>query len=183
MRATGFLSDVVVRPSHRGFEIDTSSGNHDFSRQEFPMLSRLLAGGKTSKDGSTYRVIPMGSSNKSQTTKTIKNIQSAIDGMRGVDEFRSLTDAVTNMASYFNSGARVLQNAGQRSPVGRDRVNFKTASSKQDPSKSWVIPKMEADMTPIISEINAMMAADIEKAIDSAIAEHESEINYAIRNA
>jgi len=181
MRASGFLSDIVVRPSHRGFEIDTYSGNHDFSRQEFPMLSRLLAGGKTAKDGSTYRVIPMGAG-KASPNKTIKNIQSSIDGIRGVDEFRSLTEAVTNMAMSFNSGSRQLA-SNSASGASRSQINFKTASSKQDPARQWVIPKMEADMTPVINEINAMMAADIERAIDSAIAEHEAEISYAIRNA
>lgn len=181
LRAKGFLKEIAVRPTHAGFEITTDSGNHDFGRQPFPMLDRLLARGKVAKDGSTYKVIPLGS-NKNTTTEVVKDIAAGVSSIKGSkDKPRSLTEMVSNIAQSFGVGARQIAKIPE--PKAQDQVQFRTASSKQDRSRQWVLPGIEADMAPVLNEINASMAADIQNAIDSAIREHQMEIEHAIRNA
>jgi len=181
MRAKGFISEIVVRPTGSGLEITTDSGNHDFSKQPFPMLDRLLAKGKVSKDGSMYKTIPIGSNNKNMTT-VVKDVAAGVSSIRDSnDKPRSLTEAVNSMAQSFGLGARPMIKTSESKP--QSQVQFRTASSKQDRNTQWVQPGIDADMTPILNEINATMAADIENAIDSAIREHQMEIDYAIRNA
>jgi ElaB/YqjD/DUF883 family membrane-anchored ribosome-binding protein len=182
IKARGFLGEISIKPSHLGFEITTDSGNMDFSTPEFPMLDRLLARGRTAKDGSTYRVVPIGK-NSEQKQVVSKDIQSGMSSVASQKPSKSLTEMVGNMATAFGMGAqKVVQSKSENSQKPAEVV-FRTASSKQDRTRSWVIPKREADLAPAISEINAMMASEIASAIDQAIQEHREEIENAIRDA
>ena len=181
LKAKGFISEITVKPSAMGIEIATDSGNQDYSRQPFPMLDSLLARGKVAKDGSLYRTIPIGSASKPMNT-TVKDINSGVSAVREIkDKPRSLTEMVTNMAQSFGVGARPIVKTTEARPQGD--ITFRTASSKQDRNTRWVKPGYDADMAPILSEINASMAADIQEAIDAAIREHQMEIDDAIRDA
>lgn len=181
MRAKGFLSEIQIRPTHAGLEITTSSGNHDFSKPDFPMLDRLLAKGRVSKDGSIYKTIPIGGS-KSTKTETVRDL-GTVSASISADKQRprSLTEMVTNIANSFGMGSRSVIKQDSGSQISQ--VQFRTASSKQDRNKDWVIPGFQADMGPVLNEINAIMAMDLEKALESAIRDHEWEIENAIRNA
>lgn len=181
LNAKGFISEIALRPSGIGLEITTDSGNQDYSKQPFPMLDSLLARGRVAKDGSLYRTIPIGSSSK-PTSTTVKDIDSGISAAKDSREKpRSLTEAVVGIAQSFGVGARPILKTAEAKPQGN--ITFRTASSKQDRNTRWVRPGYDADMAPILSEINATMAADIQEAIDAAIREHQMEIDDAIRNA
>ena len=63
-----------------------------------------------------------------------------------------------------------------RQPKGSERrsaktgdVTFKTASSKQDPATSWVLPPKEQDMTGVLMDINANLRSTIEEIVRQAI--------------
>jgi hypothetical protein len=178
MKAKGFLGDIAVRPSHNGFEITTDSGNQDYSTPPFPMLDKLLAKGKTAKDGSTYRVVPIGGKSVKPAEKQ-KDVGAGIQAASLVKPKESLTDMTVGMARAFGAGARPQQVRQESSPAGP--VTFRTASSKQNAGSQWVIPARPADMSIAISNINSMMTEDINRAVDSAIAESQSDIDEAIR--
>jgi hypothetical protein len=179
MKAKGFLGDIAVRPNHNGFEITTDSGNQDYSTPPFPMLDKLLAKGKTAKDGSTYRVVPIGGKSVKPAEKQ-KDVGAGIQAASLVKPKESLTDMTVGMARAFGAGARPQQSKPEiTNPTGP--VTFRTASSKQNSGSQWVIPARPADMSIAISNINSMMTEDINRAVDSAIAESRSEIDEAIR--
>lgn len=183
MRAFGFLDQISLKVSHNGLEISTDSGSTDFSQPEFPMLDRLLARGRTAKDGSTYRVIPIGKGGpqKATTVKDVSNGLATIDSSKAKPT--SLTEMVGNMAASFGMGASKISRTPKASSSNTQAPTFRVASSKQDRNSSWVIPKRDADMTPIINEVNATMGVDIDNAVTQAISEHREEIEYAIRDA
>ena len=179
MKAKGFLGDIAVRPSNNGFEITTDSGRQDYSTPPFPMLDKLLAKGKTAKDGSTYRVIPVGGKSIRPDEKQ-KDIRSGVHEASLVKSKQSLTDMTVGMAMAFGAGARPQQ-VRQESITATGQVTFRTASSKQNSGSQWVIPARQADMSAAISNINYMMTEDIDRAVESSIAESESDIADAIR--
>jgi hypothetical protein len=182
IRAKGFMSEISVRPNGDRFEITTDSGKHDYSRPPFPMLESLLARGKVSKDGSLYKVIPIGANNNKQTATIVKDISAGIAASKEIaSKPKSLTDAVANVAHSFGFGARPMITTSESKPAVE--VQFRTASSKQDRNTQWVRSGLEADMTPVLSEINATMAFEIENAVENAISEYQMEIDNAIRNA
>jgi len=179
LKARGFEKDIRVSYGHRGLEIESARGGLDYSTPPFPMLDRLLAKGKTAKDGSLYRVIPLGSSSK----ETVVNVDTSesVSQAKEVTARRSLTDMSRQIANAFNTGTKVVSK--EIISKNSSQPNFKTASSKQDRSTQWVIPAREADLTPAISDINAMIAADMERAVDDVLADMEWEVRDAIYNA
>jgi chorismate mutase len=179
LKAYDFLADISVRSSHDGFQI-TSDGNSDYSTPPFPMLDRLLAKGKTAKDGSTYRVIPIGSGSQPKNIMT-KDVSSGIAAASNVKTTSSMTDIANNMAAAFGASARPVSRTIEGKPRGE--VAFRVASSKQDASSSWVIPARNKDMSPALNTINAMMSGEMSNALDGAIAEIEGEIQDVLRDA
>jgi hypothetical protein len=181
LKAKGFLGDIAVSPTSNGFEITSDSGSIDYSTPPFPMLDKLLARGKTANDGSTYRVIPIGKPSTLPTQRNVKDFQAGVDAAASVKPRGSMTDLTLQMAAAFGMGAkRGIQVEPSKQSSGP--VSFRVASSKQNPGSAWVIPARSADMAPALSDINAMMAGDISRAIDSAILELESEIQDVIHN-
>ena len=181
LKARGFMGEISVRPSYDGFEIGTDSGKTDFSTQPFPMLDRLLAGGKTAKDGSTYRVIPIGGSS-SKKAEMVKDVSAGVSAADNVKTRPSLTAMANDMAAAFGMSAKQKLKPSSHS-MSNSSPSFRVASSKQDKNTQWVIPARQADLTSALSSINSMMAGDISLAIDQSISELEGEINDAERNA
>lgn len=178
IKAKGFEKDIKISYNHRGLEIESAKGSLDYSSPPFPMLDRLLAKGKTAKDGSIYRVIPVGS--KTSSLEVSVDTSEALQQARDTTPKRSLTDMSRQVATAFNTGVKVV--AKDKKVTSTSQPNFKTASSKQDRSTQWVIPARQADLTPAVTEINAMMAGDMDKAVDDVLSDMEWEIKDAIYN-
>jgi hypothetical protein len=176
MRANDFAKDIRVTFSSRGLEIDSAKGSLDYSSPPYPMMDRLLAKGKTAKDGSVYRVIPIGAS----SIKKISSLDtsSASDDARSLEPKKSLTEMSRQMAQAFNSGMKV---STSETKTKSNNVSFRTVSNKQD-SGAWTFPARPADLSPAVSSINAMMRSDFDRAVDEVMEEIESEVLYAIRD-
>lgn len=130
------------------FEVKTTSGQLDFSEPPRPMLPFLLKNAKPIKDGSgVYKVIPVGKSgNKPSFASSI------------VDEQRRIS-------------AERIQNARKQAkdiaPAGSQV--FRTATSKQDPGKSWVQPAKEKDFTADLASINQNLQNSLDDSINDII--------------
>lgn len=133
------------------FEVKTTSGQLDFSEPPRPMLPFLLKNAKPIKDGSgVYKIIPVGKpGNKPGIARNI------------VDEQRRIQ---TERVERAKSQARAISPNGSQA--------FKTATSKQDPSKSWVQPAKEKNFTADLAVINQ----DLNNSLDDSI--HDIIVNY-----
>lgn len=169
------------------FDIATQSGRTDFSEPPFPMLPKLLKNAKAAKDGSLYKVIPMkkkGSGNRMAVTTeaAIENINAARrlakeqrdaddatprgfaspDALRGLDIFAAMQE---------------INKSRQKAPEGKDVgsavLDFRTASSKQDPASTWVIPEKKKDAGVQLRDINMNLHADIDRVIEDVIKKYE----------
>ena len=147
-----------LRPSPDAFIIDTESGITDFSDPPFPMLDRLLArGAKPMKDGSgVYKVIPVGG----DTTKKKPIHTNIFDAQKAI--------AAERYESALNQYNKIA-------PKG-SKVNFRTATSKQNRQTQWVLPEKQKDFTEDLTEINNMLLADHDGIILDIIRSYEEGI-------
>ena len=130
------------------FEVRTTSGQLDFSEPPKPMLPYLLKNAKQIKDGSgVYKVIPVGKPGD----------KPSFAGNIGDEQRRISAERVANAKSR----ARTIAPAGSQI--------FKTATSKQDPSKSWVLPAKEKDFTSDMATINQNLQSSLDDAIQEII--------------
>jgi len=182
-----FIEELKAVRTGPSFEIITDSGRMDFSEPPFPMLPKLLKNAKVAKDGSLYKVIPIKqkTTNKKMSVTTeaaIANINNArriakeqrdtekettrgtisSDAMKGADTF----SAMQSISRSRSKQQRLGQTDG---PV----INFRTASSKQDAHRSWVIPGKTRDVSAPLREINMSMQDNIDNAIEDIIKKHE----------
>lgn len=169
------------------FEITTDSGSTDFSEPPFPMLPKLLKNAKIAKDGSLYKVIPIKQKTDNKkiavtTEAALENVNNARriakeqrdaerdnhrgamapDAMKGMDTFAA-------MQSINRSRSKQLNVGQQNGPV----VNFRTASSKQDASRQWVVPGKNRNVSGPLREINLNMQDNIDRVIEDIIRRHE----------
>lgn len=145
-----FINDL--RPSPDAFQLETASGNTDFSTPPFPMLPRLLANAKPMKDGSgVYKVIPVGTSGKKPPiASNIFDAQKAI-----VAERAEVAKRQYNKVAPSGSPA------------------FRTATSKQSQVSSWVIPAKEKDFADTMLDINKELEQDLQDVVLGVIREYE----------
>lgn len=145
-----------LRPRYDAFTLDTESGNTDFSEPPMPMLDKLLMGGaKPIKDGSgVYKVIPVGAPSKQPKNPVHANI---FDAQKSISAER-----------YENAVAQYNKVAPKNS-----KVNFRTATSKQNRNSMWVQPAKDKDFTEDLSEINRMLGNDHDDVIMSIIRSYE----------
>lgn len=178
------LKAVRTGPS---FEIITDSGRTDFSEPPFPMLPKLLKNAKVAKDGSLYKVIPIKQKTTNRRTSVtteaaIQNINNARriakeqrDANQKTDKISSSPDAMRGMDTFsamqsINKSRQKQQRGGQqRGPA----IDFRTASSKQDATKQWVMPGKIKDATTPLREINMNMHDNIDRVIADIIRQHE----------
>lgn len=147
-----FINDV--RPSPGAYAIETASGNTDFSEPPFPMLPSLLRNAKPMKDGSgVYKVIPIGSKNteKPSMARNIFDAQKAI-----------MADRAETAKRQYN---KVM-------PSGSP-TQFRTVTSKQNASTSWVKPAKTVDFTDDLKEINISLEDDLLAAIEAVINDYK----------
>lgn len=151
-----FINELRPRPD--AFMIDTQSGITDFSEPPMPMLDRLLArGAKPMKDGSgVYKVIPVGGNN----TKKPPLYTNIFDAQKAIS------------AERYESA---LNQYNKIAPKG-SKVNFRTATSKQNRQTQWVMPEKQKDFTEDLAEINNMLLADHDSVVLDIIRSYEEGI-------
>lgn len=149
-----FINELRPRPD--AFIIETESGSTDFSDPPLPMLDKLLAkGAKPMKDGSgVYKVIPVGGQSNQPKPPVHSNI---FDAQKAISAER-----------YENAVAQYNKVAPKKS-----KVNFRTATSKQNRQTQWVLPERKKDFTEDLQEINTMLAVDYDNVILDIIRSYE----------
>jgi hypothetical protein len=198
MGAEEFVEQLEIRPAGGKFEITTSSGKTDFSLPPLPMLPHLLKNAKTAKDGSRYKIIPVGGkSSGHENRRGAANYSSLVDieiemsqqgqverdqRKRQLDEARELTftGQSTNMFSGLQKAQQFLKSKRlerkmEDSDTAQDSepVQFRVASSKQNPAQDWVLPAVDRDMSKMLSDINQQLERDIHSVILDVVRRYE----------
>jgi hypothetical protein len=152
-KSADFINEI--RPTPGAFQLETESGNTDFSEPPYPMLDKLLANAKPLKDGSgVYKVIPVGTpGTKPPIYTNIWDAQKAIAAER----------YETSVSQY-----------NKVKPTG-SKANFKTATSKQSRSSQWVMPAKEKDFTQDLTDVNVMLDGSARDIIERVIRSYEDE--------
>lgn len=135
-------------------QLDTDSGNTDFSEPPFPMLPRLLQGAKPMKDGSgVYKIIPVGepSKNRPKVSTNIYDAWKQVNAERA-EAARAQRDRVTLQGS---------------------KGKFRTATSKQNANTQWVQPAKDKDFTETVQSINKELTSSLEDVIRGIIRDYE----------
>lgn len=183
--AEEFVQQLKIVQADRGnFYLSTDSGMMDFSEPPFPMMSALLKNPKVAKDGSLYKVVPVeGKSLNRDISASLMDVQKNISRMR--EQAKAAWSEADNKnisrgAMQF-SGDFAAQKANLRDSFIKKRnsvkkagkPNFRTVTSKQDPTKQWVQPAKDKDMTDTIDNINSKLKIDINNAIIDVINEYQ----------
>lgn len=171
--AEEFLSQIKLDASSGYIQISTDSGLTDFSKPAYPMLPWLLNKSKISKDGSRYRVVPVGGvSSNPKPTPPAKDIASGLQAMSA--ENAPVTSMAERMAEAFGLGASSSITERQQ-PISAERPEFRTASSKQDAARQWVVPPRSLDMTGTLMTLNATIRSEIDAECDKILNKYETE--------
>ena len=182
MGADDFVQEIKAISMSSSIMVTTDSGRMDFSEPPVPMLPSLLKNAKIASDGSRYKVIPL--KPKSNSPKTTGG---TVDALRALDQARivsasgrqarkhgeragtrDILDQAAAMSGIFNSRPKI-KSEKHRQSNNAPAVDFKTASSKQDPNTQWVKPEVKKDMTPILQDINEKLQSRIRTAVYSVI--------------
>lgn len=149
-----FINDLRPRPD--AFILETSSGITDFTEPPYPMLDKLLSkGAKPMKDGSgVYKVIPVGKPSNNPKPPIHTNI---FDAQKAISAER-----YESAVSQYNKIA----------PKG-SKVNFRTATSKQNRATQWVMPEKPKDFTEDLTEINNMLGREYDDLVLGIIRSYE----------
>lgn len=190
--AEEFVGEIKVMNAGGSFKVGTVSGKTDFSLPPFPMLPHLLKNAKTAKDGSRYKVIPIGKKTPSsggpkQRLLTLFEVQRDMNNQQiaDVEQRKQILKEARNLTLTAGSGefsglakARQLlankrEQERQDSKQPQGEIEYRTASSKQDPNNSWVLPEKKMDMTFILDEINRRLEDDIQNTVRSIVHQYE----------
>lgn len=153
-RSADFINELQM--DYNNMELTTESGNMEFVEPPFPMLNRLLQNAKPMKDGSgVYKVIPVGqpSSNRPKVSSNIYDAYKQINAER-----------VENAKRQYQAIA----------PAGsKGAAQFRTATSKQDPNRQWVMPERTKDFSQEMDYINSELAKNMENIVRDIIRSYE----------
>lgn len=152
-RASDFIAEL--KPDDERFEITTASGRKDFSIDPFSMKANLLKNAKVSKQGTRYKVIPIGkeSTNKPSFLNLDQVNRAAAQKLKRDLEDRRAKVGVKNMSA-------------------KDQ-EFRTVTDKQ-PATMWQHPGFKRDMTDDLANINDNIKRSIEEQVKALMAEIES---------
>lgn len=186
--AEEFLEDLDVVDVGGGFMITTRSGKTDYSFPERQMLPDLLKNAEISKEGKRYKVIPIGTSNRSpgrDIFSSMQQVQAAQQEARAriiQNNLDKRSQRAQAMASHFRSIiSDKLQQLHQQRQLRREKtanvnpVKFVTASEKQDPTTNWVLPAKELDITGALMDMNKRIEEQVYEAVTSIISVYEAE--------
>lgn len=179
--ADEFMAQIKLDSNNGYIQISTDSGSLDFSTPATPMLPWLLKGAKTAKDGSQYKVIPVGANSNPRSPKPVKNIAQGLDAMRMADYSKS-TDMATQMVAAFGGGSSQTMIKPQETKSNGE-IHFRVASSKQDASSKWVLPAKDGNLSSDIAEINSRLRGQIDIICDEVIEYYSQEAQDYVRNA
>lgn len=180
--ADKFLSEIKLDASTGYVQISTESGQLDYSMPPLPMLPWLLNNAKIAKDGSRYRIIPVGSSGQVSS----RNKPVARDISAGLDALSSEPMNATNMAQQMAVAFGVASSIGssdRQEPVSLQKPEFRVASDKQDGSKQWILPAKNLDMGSVIMTVNDRIRSSVDKVCDEIIGRYEMEVSNGLGNA
>jgi hypothetical protein len=149
-RSADFINELRVDAVN--FQVTTDSGSMDFTEPPFPMLPFLLKNAKPNKDGSgVHKLIPVGKpGNRPPLSTNIHDAQKRI------------------MAERIEASKRQYRAVA---PAGS--VQFRTASSKQDPNTQWVKPAQEKDFSGEMHNINEQLRNALDDEIHAIIRSYE----------
>lgn len=189
VRSEEFIAELAAINVGSHFEIGTDSGKKDFSEPPWPMLPSLLKNAKVAKDGSMYKVIPIPQKDHSQptgpkktTVEAMRALNSAmISGARGKQARkhgeRSGTQAIledsAHLAGFYNAMKPMVPAKKYEKKAKSSNVEFRVATSKQNPVVDWVHPGHKADMSEPLRRINADMQNRIAVAITEIVSKYE----------
>jgi len=190
-----FADDIDVIEHGGIYQISTRSGRTDYSTPERQMRDSLLKNVKTAKDGSQYRVIPIGgkSSDKGSgsgvtsifqdqiarqgmITAARESIQAELSTARSnrtgamTDTFRKMLAQHRTTRAGFNAGK---SSRSSTSSAGSSAPTMRTVTSKQDPTENWVIPAKAMDMSEFLRDMNSVLADHIVKAVTTIVQGYE----------
>lgn len=179
--AEEFVKQLTVTQSGPSFKIMTTSGKMDFTEPPFPMLPKLLRNAKVAKDGSLYKVIPVGKSGNKQTLDIFDAMSKINEASRAAKEenadknvksqdVRSKVVTFSGMASIENIGKKTIH-----AESSSGKPEFRTASSKQNPNEKWVKPEKKLDMTGYLMDINTRVEKQVDEVIISVIRAYEEQ--------
>lgn len=132
-------------------QLVTDSGNMAFPEPPRPMLPFLLKNAKPMKDGSgVYKVIPVGTPGKPK--KTSMNIY---------DSWKQI------------NAERVEAARDRYAAVAPTGSKFRTATSKQDASSSWVQPAKRKDFSEEVRNINQQLEQTLDQLIRDIVRSYE----------
>lgn len=164
-----FVENIHVQAVNGSFEVAITGGKTDFSTPREEMLPGLLRTGKTSKDGSVYKVIPLPTIREFKT-RSLSNVDAMqaraaeikrerIDRNRSLDAGR-MTKALSASSSSASLDVTVTPAVGKE---------FRTATSKQDQTTQWVRPARDINVADDIMDINSRMSSQINDVTASII--------------
>ena len=203
--AEEFLVDMSVEETASGWQIGTMSGVLDYSTQPIQMLPRLLSNAKTSKSGELYKVVPI-NKDKRQDEKTsttdiftaMKRRQDKIDTARAElhrrvsvrnERSRVLADQFTDiLAQQMASSQRNISEAldqkqmRENSSSGETKVEFRTATSKQNPETDWVIPGKDLDMSDKVRQVNDDLSFSQRETVINAMQQLREHYDTVVQN-
>lgn len=183
--AEEFIEQIDIQESNGYYKITTLTGVTDFSIPEKQMLEDLIKDAPENPNtGNKNKVIPVGG-RKAKVHGDIFSVMQ--DRQRKIQEARqSLVEnsldkrsaRATQMASQFRSILQRNMPARRKDTPIKERSpapNFRTASSKQNPAESWVIPAKDMDMTGFLMELNHRIVTTLDSAVVQLIESYVEE--------
>ena len=170
------VEQIAVKRVGNSFSIGSKTGKTDFSTPPFPMLPRLISGGKVAEDGHRYKVIPIPDEkpivNRSlslndavhERSNTMERARTALRDKKKPSAYAMAEDYIASM-----TGVKVnksVENAG-------GSVHFRTASEHQDARTQWVRPAQDIDLTQQIADINRNVDLRIQQDVSMIINKYE----------
>lgn len=177
--AEEFISEIDIQESGGFFEIRTISGKTDYSTPAREMLDDLLRDAPVNPNtGNKTKVIPMGGKSKKLYGDIFSVMQ---DRQKKIQEARKslIENNLDKRSARATSMAHDFRSILQRNLASRQRVTqvkdvespakFRTASSTQDSSESWVYPAKEMDMTGYLMDLNSRITTTLDSAVTQLI--------------
>jgi hypothetical protein len=165
IEAYEFIQDLAIDDNDYSLRITTFSGKTDFSTDSVQNLPNLLKNGKVSRDGTIYKNIPI-KDEKSPKPQISKSIMEQMQQLQTNQQ--DARDRIKQKLDVARQAAKDAQAAKYNTKYS-GKVHFKTATSKQNPQTSWVIPGKDKDMTVFLEDLNTRMSRDLDDAISQII--------------
>jgi hypothetical protein len=170
------VSQITAAKVGGDYSIITTSGMTDFTLPPFPMLPSLLKNAKVAKDGSLYKRIPI----KKTSVTSLSSVQSSMNrsNLEAVEQRNTSRQEARDNSVGVNlvnlSKAKAIASRRSRGASSADgEVEFRTASSKQSSSNSWVLPEKKMDIGPLLNDITMQLNNDINSTVLNIVADYE----------